>query len=45
VERRVSRERFLADARRAGLRLVCEPTFLPYQYFLILNPLARSGRS
>ncbi len=40
VERRVARETFLADARRAGLRLVREPTFLPYQYFLILDPLA-----
>jgi ubiquinone/menaquinone biosynthesis C-methylase UbiE len=45
VERRVSRERFLADARRAGLRLVREATFLPYQYVLILNPLARGARS
>ena len=45
VERRVSRERFLADARRAGLRLVREATFLPYQYFLVLTHLARDKRS
>jgi ubiquinone/menaquinone biosynthesis C-methylase UbiE len=37
VEHRVAREAFLRDARRAGLRLVAEPGFLPYQYFLILT--------
>ena len=45
VERRVARERFLEHARRAGLRLVRETTFLPHQYFLVLTPLARSKRS
>jgi ubiquinone/menaquinone biosynthesis C-methylase UbiE len=38
VERRVAREAFLRDARRAGLRLVREATFLPYQYCLVLRP-------
>jgi ubiquinone/menaquinone biosynthesis C-methylase UbiE len=45
VERRVAREKFLADARRAGLRVVREETFLPYQYVLVLTPLARDKRS
>jgi cyclopropane fatty-acyl-phospholipid synthase-like methyltransferase len=42
VERRVAREDFLADARRAGLALVAEHDFLPHQYFVVLAP--RSGR-
>ena len=37
LERRVSRERLLGAARRAGLRLAREETFLPYQYVLILR--------
>jgi ubiquinone/menaquinone biosynthesis C-methylase UbiE len=41
LERRVARETFLRDARRAGFRLVREATFLPYQYCLVLAPLAR----
>lgn len=40
-ELRVTRERFLADAELAGLRLVDEETFLPYQYFVSLAPLRR----
>lgn len=35
-EHRIAREDFLADAAKAGLRLVAEPKFLPYQYFLVL---------
>jgi hypothetical protein len=35
--RRVPRARFLRDARRAGLRLVGERSFLPHQYFLELR--------
>jgi ubiquinone/menaquinone biosynthesis C-methylase UbiE len=35
--RRVPRARFLRDARRAGLRLVSERSFLPHQYFLELR--------
>jgi ubiquinone/menaquinone biosynthesis C-methylase UbiE len=45
VERRIAREAFLRDARRAGFRLVREATFLSYQYCLVLAPLARLGRS
>lgn len=40
VDHRVSREAFLRDAARAGLRLVAEHHFLPYQYFLVLRPAA-----
>lgn len=32
--RRVPRARFVRDARRAGLKLVAERSFLPHQYFL-----------
>jgi ubiquinone/menaquinone biosynthesis C-methylase UbiE len=35
-EHRVAREDFLADAAKAGLRLVAEPKFLAHQYFLVL---------
>lgn len=38
VEHRVAREAFLRDARGAGLRLVAEHHFLPYQYFLVFRP-------
>ena len=37
LERRIAREAFLRDAHRAGLRLVHEATFLPYQYCLVLR--------
>jgi SAM-dependent methyltransferase len=37
ARRRVSRARFLRDARRAGLRLVAERAILPHQYFLVLR--------
>ena len=36
-KRRVSRARFLRDARRAGLRLVADRAVLPHQYFLVLR--------
>jgi ubiquinone/menaquinone biosynthesis C-methylase UbiE len=36
VDHKLAREDFLIAARRAGLRLVEEPTFLPHQYFLVL---------
>lgn len=36
-KRRVSRARFLRDARRAGLRLVADRALLPHQYFLVLR--------
>ena len=38
LDHRVAREAFLADAAKARLRVVAEPTFLPYQYFLIVAP-------
>ena len=38
---RVTRAEFLRDARRAGLRLVAEWTFLPYQYILVLGASRR----
>lgn len=37
-EHRVGREDFLADARTAGLAVVREETFLPYQYFFLVAP-------
>jgi ubiquinone/menaquinone biosynthesis C-methylase UbiE len=37
-EHKLSREAFLRVAQRSGLRLLGEQTFLPYQYFLILQP-------
>jgi len=38
LSHKVARKDFLKDAKAAGLELVEEPTFLPYQYFLILRP-------
>jgi hypothetical protein len=38
VEHKVAREDFLADAAAAGLGLVEEHEFLPYQYFVVLAP-------
>jgi hypothetical protein len=37
-DHKVSREQFLRDAQAAGLKLVTEHEFLPYQYFLLLQP-------
>ena len=37
AKRRVSRSRFLRDARRAGLCLVTDRPLLPHQYFLVLR--------
>ena len=37
VDRRIPRDAFLRDAERAGLTLVAEHRFLPYQYFLVLR--------
>jgi SAM-dependent methyltransferase len=39
AELRISRERFLEAAGAAGLRLVGEESFLPYQYFVSLAPV------
>jgi ubiquinone/menaquinone biosynthesis C-methylase UbiE len=41
LKRRIPRDDFLRDARRAGLTLVAEHQCLPYQYFLVLR---RTGR-
>ncbi|HVE83033.1 MAG TPA: methyltransferase, partial [Myxococcales bacterium] len=38
LELKVAREDLLAAAEQAGLELVDEPAFLPYQYFLVLHP-------
>jgi len=38
LEHKVAREAFLADATTAGLGLVEEHKFLPYQYFVVLAP-------
>jgi ubiquinone/menaquinone biosynthesis C-methylase UbiE len=38
VEHKVAREEFVAHAERAGLEVVDEPTFLPYQYFVVMKP-------
>src|SRR4029453_12508901 len=43
IERRIARETFLRDARRAGLRLLREISFLPYQYCLVLDPRSSPG--
>ena len=37
-EHKLTREEFLAQAHAAGLSLALEHTFLPYQYFLVLEP-------
>ncbi len=37
-EHKLTREEFLSQADAAGLALVQEHTFLPYQYFLVLRP-------
>ena len=36
-KRRIPRARFLRDARKAGLKLIAERSFLPHQYFLVLR--------
>jgi len=40
LARRIAREDFIAQARRAGLEVAAEPAFLPYQYFVVLKPAA-----
>ena len=35
---KVSREAFIAAARTAGLAVLHEEAFLPYQYFVVLGP-------
>ena len=38
LEHKLTREQFLQQAQAAGLSLVEEHAFLPYQYFLVLRP-------
>jgi ubiquinone/menaquinone biosynthesis C-methylase UbiE len=38
VDHKIAKEDFVAQAERAGLAPVAEPTFLPYQYFVVLAP-------
>jgi ubiquinone/menaquinone biosynthesis C-methylase UbiE len=38
LDHRLSRETFIEEAQSAGLVVAEEPTFLPYQYFVILRP-------
>jgi predicted methyltransferase len=42
MDHRLSREDFLAEAKTAGLAVVEEPAFLPYQYFVVLRPAAKA---
>lgn len=42
IEERVSPETVVDDARKAGLQLLSQATFLPYQYFLIFERAATS---
>ena len=38
MDHRVHREEFLAEAAKAGLRVVAEQKFLPHQYFIVVAP-------
>lgn len=38
LEMKVAREDVVKEMEAAGLRLAAEPTFLPYQYFLVFAP-------
>jgi ubiquinone/menaquinone biosynthesis C-methylase UbiE len=38
IELRVAEEDFRKDVAAAGLRVMAAPTFLPYQYFLVMTP-------
>ncbi len=44
VHHRVAREDFVRAARRAGLAVVAEHRFLPYQYFVVLARRRRRAR-
>ena len=43
VEMKVAREDVIAQMRANGFELLKEHTFLPYQYFLVFTPAARSS--
>ncbi|HEX4932958.1 MAG TPA: class I SAM-dependent methyltransferase, partial [Gemmatimonadaceae bacterium] len=38
IDHLIAREAFIADAEKAGLKVTAEETFLPYQYFLVMQP-------
>ena len=38
---KIDRDDFVALAKRARLRVIGEPAFLPYQYFLVMRPTGR----
>jgi hypothetical protein len=42
MEERISPETVVNDAKSAGLRLLSQQTFLPYQYFLIFGLAPKS---
>jgi len=42
MDHKLAREQVVDEMQAAGYRLVDEPTFLPYQYFLVFEP--RGGR-
>lgn len=37
VDHKIAREDFIKDAQTAGFTVIQEPTFLPYQYFIIMK--------
>ena len=39
LDHRISREKFVSEAKQAGLGVVAEPALLPYQYFVVLAPV------
>lgn len=44
VDQKISREQFLGDAQRAGLRVVAQPELLPHQYVVVMKAPARPAR-
>jgi predicted methyltransferase len=44
MDERVDEERVVADARRAGLRVAARPTFLRYQFMLVLGKQTAGSR-
>jgi ubiquinone/menaquinone biosynthesis C-methylase UbiE len=40
-EHKISRDEFITTAATAGFKVKTEETFLPYQYFLVLEPSAK----
>ena len=44
-EAKLEREVVVAEMQKAGFRLAAEPTFLPYQYFLVFEPNPKGASS